>query len=212
MPVLPEASTLNSRTHCPSCHYRITPLVLECPQCGLSLARQPLEHHARVLAQGSGKVGAREELRRVAVVFGSTTRNNLLQGNRKLVGIEGTSLAYLLAWQSDLVPGIHSFSSLRHGPRDPYASAPHGYDSPRCDFAGVVSEYPVNQRNTSLCGDIGQSHEAAVRHFAYEDEFAEVFIHGDEHAAFSRRPFEDFAVARIWSTLARLHDIVAALA
>jgi len=33
---------LNLRTHCPSCHYRITPLVLECPQCGLSLARQPL--------------------------------------------------------------------------------------------------------------------------------------------------------------------------
>jgi hypothetical protein len=34
--------TLNLRNHCPSCHYRITPLVLECPQCGLSLARQPL--------------------------------------------------------------------------------------------------------------------------------------------------------------------------
>ena len=33
---------MNLRTHCPSCHYRITPLVLECPQCGLSLARQPL--------------------------------------------------------------------------------------------------------------------------------------------------------------------------
>jgi hypothetical protein len=33
---------LNLRNHCPSCHYRITPLVLECPQCGLSLARQPL--------------------------------------------------------------------------------------------------------------------------------------------------------------------------
>jgi hypothetical protein len=33
---------LNPRNHCPSCHYRITPLVLECPQCGLSLARQPL--------------------------------------------------------------------------------------------------------------------------------------------------------------------------
>jgi hypothetical protein len=33
---------LNLRTHCPSCHQRITPLVLECPQCGLSLARQPL--------------------------------------------------------------------------------------------------------------------------------------------------------------------------
>jgi hypothetical protein len=33
---------LNLRTHCPSCHHRITPLVLECPVCGLSLARQPL--------------------------------------------------------------------------------------------------------------------------------------------------------------------------
>jgi hypothetical protein len=34
--------TLNLRTHCPSCHQRITPLALECPQCGLGLARQPL--------------------------------------------------------------------------------------------------------------------------------------------------------------------------
>ncbi len=33
---------MNPRTHCPSCHQRITPLALECPQCGLGLARQPL--------------------------------------------------------------------------------------------------------------------------------------------------------------------------
>ncbi len=33
---------MNLRTHCPSCHQRITPLTLECPQCGLGLARQPL--------------------------------------------------------------------------------------------------------------------------------------------------------------------------
>lgn len=33
---------MNQRAHCPSCHHRITPLVLECPVCGLSLARQPL--------------------------------------------------------------------------------------------------------------------------------------------------------------------------
>jgi hypothetical protein len=33
---------LNHRTHCPSCHQRITPLALECPQCGLGLARQSL--------------------------------------------------------------------------------------------------------------------------------------------------------------------------
>ena len=33
---------MNLRTHCPSCHQRITPLALECPQCGLGLARQPL--------------------------------------------------------------------------------------------------------------------------------------------------------------------------
>ena len=33
---------MNPRTLCPSCQYRITPLVLECPVCGLSLARQPL--------------------------------------------------------------------------------------------------------------------------------------------------------------------------
>ena len=34
--------TASPRSHCPSCHSRITPLVLECPVCGLSLARQPL--------------------------------------------------------------------------------------------------------------------------------------------------------------------------
>jgi hypothetical protein len=33
---------LTARTQCPSCHHRITPLVLECPVCGLSLARQAL--------------------------------------------------------------------------------------------------------------------------------------------------------------------------
>ena len=33
---------MTPRTLCPSCQYRITPLVLECPVCGLSLARQPL--------------------------------------------------------------------------------------------------------------------------------------------------------------------------
>ena len=33
---------MTSRTQCPSCHCRITPLVLECPVCGLSLLRQPL--------------------------------------------------------------------------------------------------------------------------------------------------------------------------
>jgi hypothetical protein len=31
---------LNLRTRCPSCHQRITPLALECPQCGLALTRQ----------------------------------------------------------------------------------------------------------------------------------------------------------------------------
>jgi len=30
------------RTVCPSCQHRTTPLTLECPVCGLSLARQPL--------------------------------------------------------------------------------------------------------------------------------------------------------------------------
>ena len=32
---------MNLRTQCPSCHQRITPLALECPQCGLTLPRQP---------------------------------------------------------------------------------------------------------------------------------------------------------------------------
>lgn len=33
---------MSLRTHCPSCHQRVTPLALECPQCGLGLARQSL--------------------------------------------------------------------------------------------------------------------------------------------------------------------------
>ena len=33
---------MTPRALCPSCHHRITPLGLECPMCGLSLARQPL--------------------------------------------------------------------------------------------------------------------------------------------------------------------------
>ena len=63
----------------------------------LSLARQSLEHHSAVLSQGSGEIGAREELCRIAVVFGGTARDNLLQRDRKFVGIEGTSLAHFLA-------------------------------------------------------------------------------------------------------------------
>ncbi len=33
---------MNHRTHCPSCRYRLSPLALECPVCGLELARQAL--------------------------------------------------------------------------------------------------------------------------------------------------------------------------
>ncbi len=53
---------MNLRTHCPSCHYRITPLVLECPQCGLSLARQPLPRPLLFQASAFKSLGpAREE-------------------------------------------------------------------------------------------------------------------------------------------------------
>jgi hypothetical protein len=53
---------LNLRTHCPSCHQRITPLVLECPQCGLSLARQPLPRPLLFQASALKNSGsAREE-------------------------------------------------------------------------------------------------------------------------------------------------------
>jgi hypothetical protein len=53
---------LNLRTHCPSCHQRITPLVLECPQCGLSLARQPLPRPLLFQASALKNAGpAREE-------------------------------------------------------------------------------------------------------------------------------------------------------
>jgi hypothetical protein len=58
---------LNLRTHCPSCHYRITPLVLECPQCGLSLARQPLPRPLLFQASALKTMGpARDELQSLA--------------------------------------------------------------------------------------------------------------------------------------------------
>ena len=58
---------MNLRTHCPSCHYRITPLVLECPQCGLSLARQPLPRPLLFQASALKTLGpAREEFQSLA--------------------------------------------------------------------------------------------------------------------------------------------------
>lgn len=48
---------MEPRNTCPSCHSRVTPLVLECPVCGLSLARQPLPRpllfQASALREGS---------------------------------------------------------------------------------------------------------------------------------------------------------------
>ena len=53
---------MNLRTHCPSCHQRITPLALECPQCGLGLARQPLPRPLLFQASALKVTGmAREE-------------------------------------------------------------------------------------------------------------------------------------------------------
>lgn len=53
---------MNLRTHCPSCHQRITPLALECPQCGLGLARQPLPRPLLFQASALKLTGvAREE-------------------------------------------------------------------------------------------------------------------------------------------------------
>ena len=54
---------MNLRTHCPSCHQRITPLVLECPQCGLSLARQPLPRPLLFQASALKHGGAAREER-----------------------------------------------------------------------------------------------------------------------------------------------------
>jgi len=54
---------LNLRTHCPSCHQRITTLVLECPQCGLSLARQGLPRPLLFQASALKHAGAAREER-----------------------------------------------------------------------------------------------------------------------------------------------------
>ena len=54
---------MEPRNTCPSCHSRITPLVLECPVCGLSLARQPLPRPLLFQASALREGGAPREER-----------------------------------------------------------------------------------------------------------------------------------------------------
>jgi len=54
---------MDARSTCPSCSHRITPLTLECPVCGLSLARQPLPRPLLFQAGALREGGAPKEER-----------------------------------------------------------------------------------------------------------------------------------------------------
>ena len=70
------------------------------------LAREPSEHHARVRGQGVREAGPGEELTGVAVILGGGSGDDLFQGDRELVGAEGSAFADLATEGDDLVPGL----------------------------------------------------------------------------------------------------------
>jgi hypothetical protein len=70
--------------------------------------RQAAEDHPRMLAKGTGQARAREELHRGPIVLGRRTRDDLLQRDRELIGVERAALANLTAQRGDSVPGLHA--------------------------------------------------------------------------------------------------------
>lgn len=68
------------------------------------ISGEPAQHHARVLFQRAGEAGAREKLRGVIVIVGRSARNDLLQRDRELVGIERAPFADLAPRLNDFVP------------------------------------------------------------------------------------------------------------
>lgn len=55
------------RTHCPSCRHRISPLVVECPVCGLALERKALPRPLLFQASALQYSKPQEEPRRTAI-------------------------------------------------------------------------------------------------------------------------------------------------
>lgn len=113
---------------------------------------QAPQHHARMLCQGAGEAGAREELLRVAVVPRRRPGHNLLERDSELVGAERPPLPDLLAKLDDLVPGPHAHRSHQgldnlvaaSAPRlreaDPDQMPPHHHDRRLLQNARMVLE------------------------------------------------------------------------
>ena len=100
----------------------------------VGLAREPSQHHPRVLAQRPREASAREELRRIAVVLRRRAGDDLLQRDGELVGVERAAFADFLARGGDLVPGLHrdppTVSACERTDRPPVASGAQGWHRP----------------------------------------------------------------------------------
>ena len=96
---------------------------------------EPAQHHARVLAQRPREAGAREELRRVAIVLRRRPGHDLLEGDGELVRVERAAFADFLARRGDLVPGFHcdppTVSACGRTGRPPVVSGARGWHRPR---------------------------------------------------------------------------------
>jgi hypothetical protein len=66
-----------------------------------------------------------------------------------------------------------------------------------------------DERDTAVCGNVGQTNDAGVGGTMEEDEVAEVLVHRDEHAVFGDRPLQEDVITRIFAALTRLQDVVA---
>lgn len=58
---------MSGRTHCPSCHYRLNLLAVECPVCGLHLARRDLPRPLLFQASALQQANPSLETRKIAI-------------------------------------------------------------------------------------------------------------------------------------------------
>ncbi len=68
---------------------------------------QSSQDHPGVVAEGAGEAGPREELRGIDVILRRGPGDDLLEGDGKLVGVEGSAEADLRPRTDGFVPGLH---------------------------------------------------------------------------------------------------------
>lgn len=78
------------------------------------LAGKPPKDHPCVFAKSAGKASTFKKLFRILIILRRRAGHDLFQGDRKLIGIEGTAFADLSAWSDDFVPGFHIVSTSSH--------------------------------------------------------------------------------------------------